>query len=459
MATLHRSTCATITPVPIAPNRARRIHAWGVTGWAGIFLVVGGWLLVGPWTSGQATANEPTDAVMIEAEGEAARWWPQWRGPTRQGVQQGNYPDRWSDTENVVWKTPLPGEGNSSPIVWRDRIFLTTSHDRGRRRSIVGLDRNDGRLLWETPAPEAEPESSNGRNGHATSTAVTDGQRVYAYLGNSGLLCVDLDGQQLWHTPIVAIQPKHGIAGSPLLHRGKLIIYQEDRRRENSFIAAYDAETGQLVWRTERSADCGWGSPIAVRVDGREEIIVNSQRQVMAYHPDTGELLWTCKGTTSEVTPTPVVGHGLVFCSAGRAGPTLAIRPGGEGDVTETHVAWQTGRGSPFVPSPVLHEGRLYMINDNVGVVSCYDAPTGELVWQGRLESQNKLTFYASPVIVDGKLFITTEEGETFVLATGPKLEVLHVNNIGERTSASPAVVDDRWYIRTRGHLVCIGHD
>lgn len=395
---------------------------------------------------------------MIEPEGEAKKYWPRWRGPSGQGLVEGSgYPDTWSSQKNVLWKVPVPGRGNSSPIVWGDRIFLTTAYGDGNRRSVLCFRRSDGELLWETPAPEATPERVYRKNTHASGTPATDGERVYAYFGNHGLLSVDFDGKLLWHHSFGEVNPFHGSGGSPLLYRDRVILYQETRAASGSFVAAFDKHTGDTLWRTKRTAQVGWGTPIAIRAGSRDEIIVSSQDRVYAYHPDTGRELWTCSGNLMEVIPTPVVGHGLVFCSSGRAGPTLAIRPGGSGDVTDTHVVWQSPRGSPFVPSPLLYGDYLYLVNDMTSVATCFEARTGRTMWQGRLGEVAKESFSASPVGVDGKVFITNDRGETFVLKAGPTFELQHVNRFEERTLASPALVDGKWYFRTDGHLVAIG--
>lgn len=194
-----------------------------------------------------------------------------------------------------------------------------------------------------------------------------------------------------------------------------------------------------------------------IRAGDRDEIIINSQRRVAAYDPGTGRELWTVAGTTFEVIPTPIVGHGLVFCSAGRAGPTLAIRPGGSGDVTATHVAWSTPKGSPFVPSGIIVGDSLYLVNDMQSVVTAYEAKTGQLLFQGRLGDARREGFSASPVAVDGKIFFTNDDGETFVLEAGREFKLLHVNRLGEPTFASPALVDGRWYFRTASSLIAIG--
>lgn len=404
-------------------------------------------------------SNQPAaDGVrMVADEGEGAKYWPRWRGPSGQGVANGSgYPDTWSPTQNVSWKTPVPGSGNSSPIVWGDRIFLTTAYDNGRRMSIVAFNRTTGQRLWEAFAPEGKsPYGNHYKNGYASATPATDGQRVYASFGARGLFAVDLAGKVAWHHDLGRMDAYHGTAGSPLLYKDRLILYQD--QFNDSFIAAFDTKTGRELWRTRREAQVGWGTPIAIRVGDHDEIIVNSQWSVRAYNPDNGVELWSCRGTTDEVIPTPVVGYGLVFCSSGRAGPTLAIRPGGRGDVTKTHVAWTSPRGSPFVPSPILYGEHLYMINDMASIVTCLDAMTGKVVWQSRLGVAQREGFSASPVAVDGKLFFTNDEGETFVLKAGPTFELLRVNKLGESTLATPALVGGRWYMRTDRNLWAIG--
>jgi outer membrane protein assembly factor BamB len=394
---------------------------------------------------------------MVATEGEGARYWPRWRGPSGQGLVHGkDYPDTWSATQNVLWKTPLKGRGNSSPIVWGDRIFLTSAYDGGRRLSVMAFNRSDGKQLWESFAPEGRTDSWNHpKNGHASATAATDGERVYVSFGGRGLVAFDLQGKLSWHRDLGAIDAYHGPAGSPLLYKNRIILYQD--HGGGSFIAAFDTRTGQQLWRTSREANVGWGTPIAIRVADHDEIIVSSQQRVHAYDPDRGKELWRCAGNLYEVIPTPVVGYGMLFCSSGRAGPTLAIRPGGSGDVTRSHVVWSSPRGSPFVPSPILYGEYLYMVNDMASIVTCFEAATGKVMWQGRLGTAQREGFSASPVAVDGKVFFTNDDGETFVLRAGPKFELLHVNQIGEPTLASPALVDGRWYIRTERNLIAIG--
>jgi outer membrane protein assembly factor BamB len=391
---------------------------------------------------------------MVTVQGAGAAYWSRWRGPSGQGLASGTgYPDAWSATENVRWKTAVPGSGNSSPIVWGDRLFLTTAYDGGARLSVMAFRRADGTRIWESFVP-GRAGNAHRKNGQASATAATDGVRVYASFG-SLLVAFDMSGKLVWSQNLGTIGNYHGPAGSPLLYRDRLVVYQD--QRAGSFIAAFDVTTGRRLWRTDRDATVGWGTPVAVTVGDHDEIIVNGQSRVQAYDPATGRELWSCRGTTFEVIPTPVVGYGFVYCASGRAGPTLAIRPGGRGDVTRTHVAWTTPRGSPFVPSPILVGAHLYTVNDMASIVTCLDAATGRTVWQGRLGVARREGFSASPVAADGKVFFTNDNGETFVLRAGPAFELLRVNRLGERTLASPALVDGHWYFRTDGHLLAVG--
>ncbi len=409
-----------------------------------------------PGSVGAAVPDMTVEIAPVEEE--ARRYWPRWRGPSGQGVVEGSgYVDRWSPGENVLWKVEIPGSGASSPIVWQDKIFLTTSEDRGRRRSILCLRRSDGRLLWRADAPETDPESVYRKNTHASSTPTTDGKLVYAYFGNHGLIAVDFDGNLRWHRSFGDVTSRHGTAGSPFLYRDRIILYQDHNGPKGSFVAAFDTATGKRLWRTGREEKWGWGSPIVIQAGDRAELIVSGQDLISAYNPDNGKRLWRARGNLTEVTPTPVAGEGLLFCSSGRAGPTLAIRPGGKGDVTDSHVVWKSTKGSPFVPSPLLYEGRLYLINDMVAIATSIDARSGRILWQGRIGTARREGFSSSPIVVDDKLFLTNDEGETFVVGTGDRFELLHVNQLGERTLASPALVDGTWYWRTAKHLLAIG--
>ncbi len=397
-------------------------------------------------------------ARMKPADADPATTWPRWRGPSGQGEVTGSgYVDLWGPDQNVRWKVAVPGSGNSSPIVWGDHIFLTTAEADGAERSLLAFDRETGHALWTVDAEAARPERAYPKNGHASSTPTTDGERVYAYLGNHGLLAADFDGNVVWTRSLGELNAFHGTASSPLLDGERLIVVQE-QQTGGSFIAAFDRSSGQELWRTARDTRVGWSSPAAITVqaaDGgeRDEIVVNSQHHVIAYAPDDGRELWRAKGTTFEVIPSPVVGHDLLFSTSGRAGPTLAIRPGGDGDVTESHIVWSAAKGSPFVVAPMLVGDYLYMVNDMASVITVYDARAGEVVWQERLGERMREGFSAAPVAFGGKVFFTNDNGETFVIREGPDFELLHVNRLEERTIASPALVAGVWYIRTTSHL------
>jgi outer membrane protein assembly factor BamB len=323
---------------------------------------------------------------------------------------------------------------------------------------LVAFQRVDGRRLWETFVPDARREWVHQKNGHASATPVTDGHMVFASFGSNGLVAFDFNGKIVWHRRFGAINNYHGPAGSPVLYKDRIFLFQDGdiSGGQRSFVAAFDAKTGRTLWETPRTETVGWGTPVVITVDGHDELIVSSQYRVAAYDPLNGHELWTVKGNTFEVIPTPVVAYGLVFCSSGRAGPTIAIRPGGKGDVTKTHVVWSTPRGSPFVPSGVVHDGLLYLLNDMQSILTVYDAQSGALAYQGRLGVAQREGFSASPVVVNGELFFTNDDGETFVVKAGREFKLLHTNSLGERTLASPALVDGVWYWRTASSLIAI---
>jgi len=397
--------------------------------------------------------------ALIPVEGEGAKYWTRWRGPSGQGQVPGTgYVDTWSPTVNVKWKVPVPGRGHSSPIVWKDHLFLTTADDSGSKISLLAYRRSTGALLWQASVPATHVEHIYAKNSHASATPTTDGQRVYASFGTHGLAAFDFNGKLVWHKKLGDVNNYHGSAGSPVLYKDRLFLYQDHDGSSTlkSFVAAFDTRTGDVVWKKDRIESVGWGTPIVINAGDHDELIVSSQRRVYAYDPASGGELWTVRGNTFEVIPTPVVGHGLVFCSSGRAGPTLAIRPGGKGDVTSTHVAWTSPRGSPFVPSAIIHGDLLYMINDMQSILTALDATSGTQVYQGRLGEATREGFSSSPVAIGDKLFFTNDRGQTFVVQAGPEFKLLHVNDIGATVLASPALVDGTWYWRTDRELIAI---
>lgn len=403
-------------------------------------------------------AASSVEVRMIEVVGEGAKYWPRWRGPSGQGyVADGQYNDTWS-AKAALWKVNVPGRGNSSPIVWGDRIFLTTGYGNGDRLSMLAYSRADGKKLWETFIPQNGVEYPHYKNGYASATPATDGQLVYASFGRHGLVALDFNGKIVWQHKFLRLDNYHGPAGSPVLYKDRVFIFQdvEPAQGQTAFVGAFDKLTGKPIWITPRRENVGWGTPIVINTGERDELIVSSQYRVAAYDPQTGKELWTVRGNTYEVIPTPVVGHGLLFASSGRAGPTIAIRPGGSGDVTTSHVAWSSPRGSPFVPSGIVVGDLLYLINDMQSILTVYEAATGKLVYQDRLGVAMREGFSASPVQVNGKVFFTNDEGQTFVVEAGRTFKLLHVNELGEQTLASPALVDGTWYWRTATSLRAI---
>jgi outer membrane protein assembly factor BamB len=402
------------------------------------------------------TARE--DVKMIEVAGEGAKYWPRWRGPSGQGhVSTGQYTDKWSPT-TAVWKVTVPGSGNSSPIVWGDRIFLTTGYGQGEKLSMLAFNRADGKQLWETFIEQTGVEYPHAKNGFASATPATDGELVYASFGRHGLYAFDFNGKVVWRHKFGIIDNYHGPAGSPVLYQDRVFIYQDanPQPQQGAFVGAFDKKTGKPIWITPRQETVGWGTAVVLNTGTRDELIVSSQRRVAAYDPDTGKELWFVRGMTFEVIPTPVVSHGLVIASSGRAGPTMAIRPGGSGDVTATHVAWSSPRGSPFVPSGIVVGDLLYLINDMQSILTVYDAQTGTLAYQGRLGVARREGFSSSPVVVNGEVFLTNDDGETFVVKAGRQFNLLHTNTLGDSALASPALVDGVWYWRTARSLVAI---
>ncbi|MGE3342068.1 MAG: PQQ-binding-like beta-propeller repeat protein [Vicinamibacterales bacterium] len=400
------------------------------------------------------------DVKLAPVAAEAESYWSRWRGPSGQGWVKGvDYVDTWSSTQNVKWRTTIPGLGHSSPIVWKDHLFLTTATDGGTKMAMRAHDRHSGKLLWETAVPSSGVEHIYPKNSHASATPVTDGRLVYASFGTHGLAAFDFSGKIVWHRKLGTLNNVHGSAGSPVLYKDRLFIYQDHRGSSDlgSFVGAFSTKDGGTLWWKDRSEQTGWGTPVVIQTPTRDELIVSSQRKVYAYSPDTGAELWTVTGNLFEVIPTPVVGHGFVFTSSGRAGPTMAIKPGGSGDVTATHVAWSSPKGAPFVPSAIVHGDLLYQLNDMQSILTAIHATTGEIAYQARLGVAMREGFSSSPVAVGNKLFFTNDDGQTFVVEAGPTFKLLHVNEMGARVLASPALVDGTWYWRTDKELIAVG--
>lgn len=384
--------------------------------------------------------------------------WPQWRGPQRTGVTADRgAPTVWSPTENVVWKTPLPGTGTSNPIVWDRRLFITASDGRDQGElHVFCFDRDTGRELWHRRLWGTAPTLFYPKNGMAGPSPVTDGRHVWAFFGSGDVFCFDVDGGLVWQRSLAAeygeFENRFAATSSPLLYDGLLIVQCDHYGA--SYLVAIDAATGANRWKADRpEVWLSWSSPQTVRVGDRDELIVAGSEKLDGYDPHTGERLWTVRGLARECIPTPVLADGLLISDSGPNGVHAAVRPGGRGDVTDTHVVWRNDRGTSFVPSPIV-VGRRYYLAEDKGILSCLDTATGELVWRKRLGGK----FTASPVAADGKLYFTDEAGVTYVLdAAADDYAELARNELGEDVHTSPAVAEGRIFIRTDRHLVCLG--
>jgi len=385
--------------------------------------------------------------------------WPRFSGPDGNGISsETGLPVTWTTTENVRWCAELPGEGTSSPVVVGDQVFLTCAFDGGQRRKVLCLDRRDGKQLWSREITDDDPEVTSAVTGHAAHTPVVANGLVVAMFGNAGVVCYDLAGQQQWHHGLGDFESELGLASSPIVHKGLVyLVCDHDGKwykTFDSYLIALDLKTGETRWKTDRRGLFrSWSTPIlAPAGNDRTELIVSAQDELRGYDPQNGALLWQAQGTAGWVTPSPVFGDGVIFATSGKDGPTIAVRPGGRGDVTGTHVDWKQDRGGPYVCSPLLYHGRLY-VPDEHGFVRCIDAGTGEVLYRQRLGGK----FTASPVAAEVRVYVTNEAGTTFVLEDGPHFRLLAENDFDEECLASPAISQGAMFYRTGRQLYCIG--
>ncbi|MCX7423396.1 MAG: PQQ-binding-like beta-propeller repeat protein [Planctomycetia bacterium] len=384
--------------------------------------------------------------------------WPGWRGPNRNGVTSDTgVPTTWSATENVLWKMPLPGIGTSNPVVWGDKVFVTASEGRDQGElHVICFDRDTGRELWHQRLWGTAPTLFYGRSGMASPSPVTDGKRLFAFFGTGDVFCFDLDGGLLWQRAIAdeygPFENRFAAASSPLLFEDKLIVQCDHYGA--SYVIALDQLTGANRWKSDRpEVWLSWSSPQLVTNGDRIELVLSGSEKLDGYDPRTGSPLWTLRGLARECVPTPVFGHGMLFVVSGPNGTHFAIKPGGSGDITDSHIVWKNDKGTSFVPSAIL-VGERYYLADDKGIGSCLDAHTGKLIWKKRFGDK----FTASPVAADGKLFFINEAGSTLVLdATQAGYEEVARNDIGEEVYASPAISQGKLFVRTSKNLVCVG--
>lgn len=403
------------------------------------------------------------DPVSVSVEPESiGRQWPGWRGALLQGVSPcKNLPTRWNRREGILWRVDVPGQGNSSPVVWDDHVYLTSQFtDEGASRLVVFcFDRNDGQQLWQANLGSVFGPTHQ-KNGYASSTVATDGQHVAVFVGSRRLHCLDASGNELWRVEFPLRRHEWGLAASPLIFRN--LVIQVCDGGPNSFVVAIDLETGREVWRTERASQGCWSTPVISEVSagGKShfELIVNgtshangSRGYVIAYNPTTGEPLWQTPCTTDIPCPTAIVAENMIVSSSGGNGPVVAIRPGGHGDVSESHVAWQHSHGGPYVPTGIAYRNRLFIVADS-GRMTCYNLADGRPIWKKRLSG----TFTASLVAGEGNIYATNERGEVYVIPAADHFELVTVNPLGERCLATPAIAHSHIFIRSEQSLFCI---
>jgi len=397
--------------------------------------------------------------------------WPRFRGPNGQGISTATgLPTQWSATENIAWKTPIPGEGWSSPVIWNNHIFLTSATDGGRECRVIAVDRRNGEILWNTAVFTQELTSRNPRNSRATPTPVTDGERVYALFPNGHFVALDFEGNIVWINPF-EFYSGHGLGTSPMLYEDLLITainpsnrVQGDERFlgwqrpwDQSFLLAIDKNTGEERWRTMRGMTrISHSVPVVIQVDGKDQILSMVGDVVQGFEPATGELIWTVRSSGEPAVPTPAIGEGgMVFAST--IGPILGIRTDGKGDVTNTHVVWQQGQNRPLVSSFLYVNSVLYAA-DNNGSFAAINPANGEILWTRRLEGGRP---DSSPIYADGKIYITTHEGITTILRPNADrtvaAEVVATNDIGAMVQATFAIAGNQIFLRTDNELWCIG--
>jgi outer membrane protein assembly factor BamB len=411
--------------------------------------------------------------------------WPQFRGPGSLGVAEDpSLPDTWSTTENVAWKTDIPGTGWSSPIVWGNNIFVTTVvsavegekpkkglYFGGERKApedihrwvVYCVDWNTGKVRWEREVHKGPPAGSRHlKNSYASETPVTDGERLYAYFGNVGLFCFDMSGKKLWEKKWKPFPTRYGwgTAASPVLYKDRLYILNDND--EESFIVALNKKTGEEIWRVKRDEGTNWATPYIWENESRAELVTTGTKRVRSYDFD-GKLLWELSGMSSIVIPTPFSKHGLLYIASGYVGdqhrPVYAIRPGASGDISlkqgETsnkHIAWYQPQGGPYNPSPLVYGDNYYTLYDR-GFFTCHDAKTGKEVYAKVRIDPGVNAFTSSPWAYNGKIFCLSEDGDTFVIQAGGEYKLLGKNSLDEMCMATPAIARGSVIIRTASKL------
>lgn len=399
--------------------------------------------------------------------------WPQWRGPGGFGVSPDRALDHWTKTKNVRWRVPLPEPGNSTPIVWGSRIFVTQALKKEGRREVLCFDRASGKRLWRSGVAYSEPEPTHSTNPYASASPVTDGKLVIAWFGSAGLVAYDFSGKEVWRQDLGKQKHTWGYGSSPVLHGDRL--YLNFGPGERAFVVALNKNSGKMLWQVDLPPGKGtafgnwdaadmygsWTTPLVIRVAApageREELVVSVPRRVLALDPATGKQLWSCEGLGDLVYPSPLFSDGVVVAMSGFSGPSLAVRAGGTGDVTETHRLWRRERSKQMIGSGIILDGQIFTV-DTGGVAECTELKTGNAVWTGRLKSSGEsAAVWSSVVLSDRKLYVVNQSGQTFVLKAGPQFEVLDSNALEEFTNSSVVIAGAEVILRTHFSLWSVG--
>ena len=399
--------------------------------------------------------------------------WPEWRGPRRDGTSlEKIVPLKWSPTENVKWKMELPGPGNSTPVVWENKVFVTQATDDGKNRLLLCIDRTSGKQLWEKGTVYEAKEQSHDTNPQCSSSPAVDGERVVAWFGSAGVFCYDLEGKQLWKKDLGKHEHEWGYAASPVIHGD--LVFLNFGPGPQSFLVALNKKSGEEVWRNDieekhykerkdgfagqNSGVTGtWSTPIIVTAEGREDLVMTVGDKMVGLDPRTGKEIWFCKGLNPLIYTSPVFGEGVIVANGGFHGPDMVVRPGGKGDVTETHKIWEGGRTANRLGSAVIKDGYMFLPT-MPGMAECIELKTGKSVWNERIRGAGaKSDTWTSMVLAGDRIYVVNQSADTIVLRASPKFEVLQVNSLGnEMCNSSIAISNGDIFIRTHKNLWCV---
>jgi outer membrane protein assembly factor BamB len=411
-------------------------------------------------------------AASLELVGLAGNW-PSWRGPNNdQTTPDTGYPLTWSNTENVQWKTPLPDAGNSSPIVWGDRVFLTQAMEDGRRRMLICIDRKTGTILWEEGVTYDLPDPRHETNPHCAASPVTDGECVVASFGSAGIVAYDFQGKRLWHRDLGLQKHPWGQGSSPIIHGDQVIVYHGPGPQ--SALYSLSTKTGNINWSTpipevhpaERFDGFAgksegmlgsFSTPIVVTYKGREEIVIPAGNQLRAFALGSGRELWHSEGMNPLVYTSPTYGEDVIVAMGGYFGSVIFAKPGGNGDVTRTHRTFYEQRARKHrIGSPIIKDGLVY-ISNTPGIAECIELSSGKVIWEERLPGIGpKGETWGSPVLSGDRIYVVNQSGDTIVFRASRTFEVLARNPIGEMSNSTPAFSDGQIFLRTHGGLFCI---